>query len=396
MVLISIKRLATVVFALALTFPVVAAEVAAADPLPDPPLTGCRIIKDDGSWFIDRSVQGCNDYYPAGHACGGPHRTIGSYACALQDRIKGVDPAAVDMIINAHRGVWGLALNDSNAATNPQYDPLQATIGGPAENSLEGLKAASEAGFQTVEFDVFLVRQDTANQVGWDAGVYVTHFTDYAGFTDYRNAQVTPKTGIEGAQGYLMATPKTELDTIKYLKLRDRDGVVTNSTLMPLRDFVTRAVQRGMLVVLDIKFAKALSQTRFDGASYASKKIGFDGAYPSATRVAMSACRDRARNPVPLSPEDQTLRTITGINKELGDLGDTQIDYRAWVVIKFPQSSIPCPNIVRTRLGDPDFEKLLFAPGPDANPPSSSSSTTVFAYTTDYVQEWMSVGPRTV
>ena len=219
--------------------------------------SGCPITKDDGTKFTDMSVSSCGDYYPPAHLCAQQNKNP---LCDLQNRIKGVDRDGIDMIVNAHRGVWGLSLNDPHAATNPRFDISKVRIGGAAENSLDGLLAAYGSGFQTVEFDVFMVRDDKTGEKTPEGMVYVTHFTDYRGFTDYSEEQAIPQNGIDGAKGFLMATPAKDISKASFLHLRDRNGAVTKSTLMPLETFMSQASTLGMLVVLDVKFAKELAQ----------------------------------------------------------------------------------------------------------------------------------------
>lgn len=397
MVALSNKRLPSVALALALTFQAPGTTALSA-PSGDQPAQGCRVVKDDGSEFVDQSVQRCQDYYPAEHRCAQLSRWQGDL-CGLQDRVKAVDLSGPDMIINAHRGVWGLALNDAGAATNPSYDPMTATVGGAAENSIDGLLAAFNSGFRTVEFDVFLVRQDPVfwnekeKKYEWSLGpygrVYVTHFTDYAGFTNYRGEQVTPKNG-PGTKGYLMSTPTKDIAMVDKLKLRDRNGVVTEANLSDLRTFVAKAASLGVLVVLDIKFAKKLSQTRLlaDRSAYDSVPIGLEG-YQADGKTPISRCKDPDRRPQAVGPENQTLATIMTINAMLTDPGgSTRADLRHGVVLKFPQETVPCPSLLKTVMGE-SFDKLLFAPGPEFKGND-------IAYVTEYIREWMRVGPRSV
>lgn len=375
------------------------------------PTSGCVVVKDDGESFTDTSVASCHDYYPEGHAC---HQSPspGLSACGLQNRMKAVDVNGVDMIINAHRGVWGLKLNDPEAATNPHFQIAKTTMGGAAENSLDGLVAAKDSGFQTVEFDVFLVREDKAGKPTSPGQVYVTHFTDYRGFTSYDGEQVVPQSGIEGAAGFLMTPPSKDTAMVSKLRLKDRDGALTNATLTPLRDFVSQAAARGVLVVLDVKFAKVLKQLRPKASQdgFENTIIGFKDAYPDPTWVPIASCKADPDDPhtrqhvvADRSSEDQTLATIAAINRELKDpSGKLRPDLRRWVIVKFPQSAIPCPSFLKTALGE-DFEKLLFAPGPDAErpkwdgvPPEPNPNAPISDYTTQYIAEWMRIAPRSV
>lgn len=305
---------------------------------------GCAITKDDGTSFLDTNVTDCGGYYVAGHPCssaGGQRPSV----CANIDMFMGVDWNGVDLIINSHRGVWGLKLTQNAATTGIS----QMTIGGAPENSIGGYDAARYAGFRSVEYDVFLAEGATINRPS--ARPYVTHFADLAGFTDYAGPQYTPPTGkATPGGGYLMNVPNARADG---LYLRDRNGDLTPKTqgnaFVSLEDFLTyiHSTDPSMAVVLDLKYAKE-QVIMMPGANPDNRRmkdklcVGFCGGYP-----------DTESGQYVL----HLIQTIVSTAKSVG-MEDN-------IIIKIPQISGVDVNTVINAVPS-DFCKILWAPQPDA------------------------------
>lgn len=307
---------------------------------------GCAITKDDGTPFLDTNVTDCGSYYVAGHSCSSANAEgQRPDVCANIDMFMGVDWSGVDLIINSHRGVWGLKLTQNAATTGIS----QMTIGGAPENSIGGYEAARYAGFRSVEYDVFLA--EGANINGPSARPYVTHFADLAGFTDYAGPQYTPPTGKATPDGgYLMNVPKALADG---LYLRDRNGDLTPKNdfnkFVSLKKFLQhiRDTEPSMAVVLDLKYAKE-QVIMMPGANPENKRmkdklcVGFCGGYP-----------DTESGQYVLSLIQMIVSTAKSINMEDN------------IIIKVPQISGVDVNTVINAVPN-DFCKILWAPQPDA------------------------------
>lgn len=354
---------------------------------------GCTVTKDDGGTYTDSGVASCGDYYPVGHYCKTAARNSAQdpNACARQDMFQAVDWNGVDMIINTHRGVWGMRLTD-NAATAADFS---MAVGGPGENSSEGVQAALAAGFHTVEYDILLARDDRdTSPVGsgdfYRETVVVSHFTDLAGFTDYGTlpsahpgeTSEIPLNG-KGTPGFIMGERYDSLlwtrsNGSPYPRLRNLHrrslgaDEITDESLETLYSFIANMgynEYQKMVVVLDPKWAKQLYQLRVPsgGGRAGNECIGFCGAYGKDV--------NQAEGLELLVKTVETLRLLQQVDGR---------DRFPQIIIKLPEATYPNVAAIQSALGS-DFNRLLFAPQPDVSGKLSQSEVLA------YIDQWLNV-----
>ena len=328
--------------------------------------SGCTVTQDDGGTYTDNSVRDCRDYYPEGHACQFTYRNV---SCQRMDMFFAVDWDHADLINNAHRGVWGLGMN-ADAATDSSVSKLPVSLTGAAENSFAGAVDASTTGWRSMEYDIFMMR-DPQNS-GKGKTVTMGHYTDMANFADYPIQRIAAEGKAGNNDGFLMGTAWSDITDTLYR--RDRDGYVLlddeNADFMTLEEFIANlAYYEDMVIVLDPKFAKQLNQIRIgsDGRA-ANFCIGFCDGYPSGdvTEEGLELLKLAVEAVVRVSIES---------NKPLVSR----------LIFKLPQSVYPNISDIKTKLGS-NFNKVLFAPGPDA------SGRKKLKDVVDYVDSWIAEG----
>lgn len=334
----------------------------------------CTVTQDDGGLFTDTNVTNCHDYYPVGHACKTLARSINN-ACARLDMFMAVDWEDVDMINNAHRGVWAMQMPDNVATAPPAPGSSQPTaMTGPPENSIPGVKAAADAGWRTIEYDIFLARNDGVSGGGTKIAV-MGHYADMDKLSDYNAAEKTPvpwfpeygkaTTNSPFLMGGLINSYDNHLVT-SVSNLRERSGKVyepapsQHTTITNLKTFMQQFSDpnspfKDMVVVFDPKYAKPIYHMRRQANGKAANKcIGFcdekdaygmvvTEGYNSATAIA--------------EMNDLLVEAVRIIELE-GELGR--------VVFKLPQAMFPHPFDIKLALPPGVFEQVLFAPQPDA------------------------------
>lgn len=324
---------------------------------------GCTVMQDNGRSFTDLSVGRCQDYYSKLHPCAGDVRPG---VCKNLDMFMAVNWGKMDMIINTHRGVWGLELS-KNASIAPKFS---VSVGGAPENSLAGVAGASFAGFRSVEYDIFLMRNDV--EPNSSKTPVINHFTDLRGFTNYMGAEIIPAEG-RGGSGFLMSNAWGSWGTPELLTLRDRDGNVstmTDSNFTKVETFLAK-VKAGypdMVVVFDPKYARPLTLVEpKEGGGLKNNCIGFcgDNGYPSDGRT------------------EEVLGLISAI---VGDaINSKMLDN---ICIKMPQMEGLDGASVEARIdkdhGAGTFQKLLWAPQPDVG--GRMEQKVVL----DYIESWLS------
>lgn len=332
----------------------------------------CQVKTDDGRFWIKRG-RNCSDYYPKNHPCGternsstviysNPGLAHAMKSCRAHDMFKVVDWNNTDMIINTHRGIWGMNLSDS-AATDKSFT---MTLGGAPENSFAGVVAAKRAGFTSVEYDIILMRGADGSR----PQPVVNHYLDLRAFTDYKGPQKIPATGVDGAKGFLVN--QTDLPDVT---LRNRAGVVAfpgdDNKLSSVSGFLYGISYRypDVLVVLDVKWAKQLVQIQ--------QRTGEDG---SATRRAwcIGFC-----NAFPKENAYAEVVQLINLTLEKAWISDTLQN----IVIKIPQFEGVTADKLRSDI--PLFGYVQWAPQPLVGADNEGKNKEKVL---DYIDGWIDLG----
>ncbi|MFC5343414.1 hypothetical protein ACETK8_20400 (plasmid) [Brevundimonas staleyi] len=322
-------------------------------------VVGCTVTADDGHVFVDPTVASCKELYIPDHLCGtdaGQTTPI----CQKMNTLVSVDLKAPDMILAAHRGVFGMRLPISSSPPT-SWD---ITLGGPPENSWPGVVWAQRAGLRFIEYDMLMMGVLSPEPV-------MTHYTDLRAFTDYAGPQDTPATGLDDCDGYLMCVTSPA----PYI-LRDRDDTVDpndDATLDTLQDFLAKLSSQyrrdpagwNVVVILDLKYGRSLRQfrrTATGGARYST--IGFGGYF---------------------TPEEQEAESIDILVETLRLLNGEAADMAGHVVIKVPQESIPdIQKLFRAfAAAGLDARTVLWSPTPDPRP--STPQATVLSWLESWI-----------
>jgi hypothetical protein len=292
-------------------------------------VAACTVTKDDGTTFNDQSVSSCFDYYRSEHAC---HSLVRSKdnACTREDMFMAVDWNGVDIIDNLHRGLWGLTLS-KDAATQSTFD---VHVGGAPESSLQGMRNALVAGLRTVEYDVFLMRDDQKSTT--TKTPIVSHFQDIFGFTDYGGPRSIPLNG-KGVPGWVMGM---EYDASAIYHLLERGGDISSNLFISFSTLISfaRSEQKDAVIVVDPKNVTRLYETQ----------LNKDG---KVETVCIAFCDSYG----PEGRKEEMLSLLAAIVQVLKDK-----DAFSNVIIKVPQ--IVSASELATRIGTDSFRKLLFAP----------------------------------
>lgn len=330
------------------------------------PAAGCEVVQDDGTRFVDTSVPYCGEYYASQHECS---RTSvqRKKVCGNQDMFKAVNWDGIDMIINTHRGIWGLTLSE-DAATRRAFE---MSVGGPPENSFAGVQAAVHAGFRSVEFDIFLMQYPPNRYLGQTP--VLNHFTDLRGFTNYSGDQVIPPTGVAGGLGFLMTEPWSRIP--HNLLLRDRNAVVAadmpENRFVEVRDFLTsiKSQYPDLVVVLDLKWGRPLEQKQQKQRTSSGQRnvcIGF-------CNVCIGFC-DYFTDDFKKAEVIQLIKSTISVADELGMLPN--------LIIKVP-TFIPAQD-AEAAFGN-DFYRVLWAPQPDVTGRGTQEQVL------KYIDDWQAI-----
>lgn len=323
----------------------------------------CTVTQDDGGTYTDTSVSNCGSYYPELHFCRTAARN-NTNGCARLDMFFAIEWNKPDLINNTHRGVWGLQMK-ANSATSTAGMDIPATMTGAPENSISGVDGSVKAGWKTVEYDIFLARDDAG--AGISAGTPVIgHYTDVAAYTNYNGSYsaAIPETGkARTRSAFLMGGVLNDLGSNTLL--RDRDGVVSQNKIISLGEFIDyiNTHHKDMVIVLDPKFAKTYTQTRKKtNGSTGRVCIGFCGGY-----------------------YEQTAReeSLVLLKKSVDILAAKNAEHR--VIFKLPQALFPYPTSILTKLGA-NFYQVLYAPQPD--PSGRKPEADVLAYITRWTNHY--------
>lgn len=329
----------------------------------------CTVTQDDGGTYTDTSASSCGSYYPELHFCRSAARN-NTNGCAHLDMFFAVEWNKPDLINNTHRGVWGLQMK-ANAATSTAGMDIPTAMTGAPENAISGVDSSVKAGWKTVEYDIFLARDDGGAGITTGTPV-IGHYADVAAYTNYKGSYSTaiPQTGkARTRSAFLMGGVLNDLGSNTLL--RDRDGVVSQNKVINLGEFIDyiNAHHKDMVIVLDLKFAKTYTQTRKKiNGSTGKVCIGFCGGY-----------------------NEQTAReeSLALLKKSVDILAAKNAMHR--VIFKLPQTLFSHPNSVLEKLGI-NFYKVLYAPQPDAS--GRKPEADVLAYITRWTShyDWGNAG----
>lgn len=340
--------------------------------------SACTVTQDDGGTYTDRTVPSCASYYPTDHDCVIAPRN-NTNGCKRMDMFFAVDWDHADMINNTHRGVWGLEMAD-DVATDTRQSNLPTGLTGDAENSVGGVKNAANAGWRTLEYDIFLTRDD-ADPDG-DKTVTMGHYIDLMNFGNYGIQRIAAQGKAGNDDGFLMGTSWSDIvhgrpPNQTRVILRDREGYtsrdsdaataeyVSNNTFINLDEFFDLFTddKADMVIVMDPKFTKELRQIRLreDGKA-ANHCIGFCGGYPS---------------------EEVKREALALLEQAVSTAADRGMLHR--LIFKLPQAVYPSIQDLKNSLGS-NFDKTLFAPQPD------STGTKKLANVLAYIENWIYEG----
>ena len=228
----------------------------------------CAVVRDDGRLWVNKSINSCEDLFHPDHFCASRHAQTSKLCGLLAGMVSPQWDAPQDIVISPHRGVWGHTLPVNSSHDPNASNPIIAEDDKIPQNSLHSTQAAHTAGYTFIELD-FVLNWNYPDPLT-KGEVYLSHFFDLYGSTDYDGNSVGTATG----SGFLANTSPTDVASLAPLTLRStltRQVDTTNhlnklSTLDELMRYINSLPDPKPVILIDPKWAKKYQAVEFGGA----------------------------------------------------------------------------------------------------------------------------------
>ncbi len=243
----------------------------------------CTVTKPDGTTYTNTTVSSCKALYDSQHICS-TVQGQSTIPCKTLNWIKSPDwDSKQDLVLSAHRGVWGMTVSDS------QIEPTDHLSQLPPENSLASMYQAADyngGSIKVVEMDVVMVRNTNSPYAPDGDGkgncpprydkeeVYYGHYFTYNKFTtsiseesygEYNDPGNKSYICNDGVDGFVWATNLKDFVGNSRLRGRvgnhpDTTGDFDNTTrFLPFAHALQYAVNASLVVLVDPKIDQQLT-----------------------------------------------------------------------------------------------------------------------------------------